>query len=58
MQMFGFARTLACTINGVKDQKNIEKYTVAETIKELEYLLKKQTKKFIFFCKQLYFCKG
>ena len=40
MQMFGFARTLAHTINGGKDKKNIEKYIIAETIKELEYLLK------------------
>ena len=37
--MFGFARTLACTINGGKDQKNLEQYIIAKSIKELEYLL-------------------
>ena len=33
-------RTLAKTINGGKDQKELEKYIIEEPIHELEYLLK------------------
>ena len=33
-------RTLARTINGGKDQKELEKYIIEEPIHELEYLLK------------------
>ena len=40
VSMFGFARTFARTINGRKDEKQLEKY-IEESIPELEYLLKK-----------------
>ena len=38
-------RTLARTINGGKDQKQLEKYIIEEPIHELEYLQKIWTKK-------------
>ena len=40
MSKSGFARTFARTINGRKDEKQLERY-IEESIPELEYLLRK-----------------
>ena len=42
VQMFAFAHTLACTLNGGYDQKELQNYITEESIKELEFLLKKK----------------
>ena len=40
ISMFSFARSLSRTINGGKDQKELEKFIINGTIKELEFHLK------------------
>ena len=42
VQMFAFARTLACALNGRRDQNELQNYIIEESIKELEFLLKKK----------------
>lgn len=42
MQQFSFARTLALALNDGKDNKKLEKLIIQESIKELEYLLRKK----------------
>lgn len=39
MSIFGFAKSLVCTIDGGRDAKALENYIVRESVCELEYLL-------------------
>lgn len=39
MSIFGFAKSLVCTIDGGRDAKELENYIVRESACELEYLL-------------------
>ena len=39
MSQFSFARALARVLNGGQDQKELKKIIIAESIKELEYLV-------------------
>ena len=41
--VFSFMRSLARVINGGNDQKEIKKFITAETIQELEFVLKNHT---------------
>ena len=43
ISMFSFMRSLARVINGGNDQKEIKKFITAETIQELEFVLKNHT---------------
>ena len=49
MSMFEFTRSLARAINRGRDEKELEKYIIQETIREVEYLLKEMNKKIYFF---------
>lgn len=49
MQHFAFAHSLAHALNGGHNQKEMGKFIIKESIKELEYLLKKNDLLF-FYC--------
>ena len=59
VQMFAFARTLECTLNGGCDHKELQNHITEESIKELEFLLKKKNDSKNFYCKNsiLMVCK-
>ena len=42
VQMFTFAHTLACVLNGRCDENELQNYIIEESIKELDFLLKKK----------------
>lgn len=44
-QQFSFTKTLTCTLNNGCNQKELKIFIIKESIKELEYLLKKTEQK-------------
>ena len=55
MHKFSFARKLASALNGGHDHKELEKFIIEESIKELEHLLLKKGTKNILYCKKVLF---
>ena len=42
VQQFAFARVLACALSGGQNNRDLEKYIIQESIKELKFLLDKK----------------
>ena len=42
IQQFAFAKTLACALNNGRNNKELEKFIIKESIKELKFVLKKK----------------